>query len=126
LNQRGVSEASVEARVTIVPQLGNLRLTVPVELNGAQPTDVINRSPASVDVLLSGPLPVLNQVNADPKLVRVVVDVTELGPGTFDLTPTLIVPEALKATVVPGTVQIRLERPETTLTPAPTAVPLRP
>lgn len=126
LNQRGVSESSVEARVTIVPQLGNLRLTVPVELNGAQASDTISKSPASVDVLLSGPLPVLNQVNADPKLVRVVVDVTDLGPGTHDITPTLIVPESLKATVVPATIQIRLLRPETTLTPAPTAVPPRP
>jgi len=126
LNQRGVSEASVETRITIVPQLGNLRLTVPVELNGAQPTDTVSKSPASVDVLLSGPLPVLNQINADPKLVRVVVDVTDLGSGTYDLTPTLIVPESLKATVVPGTVQIRLVRPETTVTPAPTAIPRRP
>ena len=85
LNQRGVSEASVETRITIVPQLGNLRLTVPVELNGAQPTDTVSKSPASVDVLLSGPLPVLNQVNADPKLVRVVVDVKDLASGTYDL-----------------------------------------
>ena len=126
LNERGVSEASVETRITIVPQLGNLRLTVPVELNGAQPTDTVSKSPASVDVLLSGPLPVLNQINADPKLVRVVVDVTDLGSGTYDVTPTLIVPESLKATLVPGTVQIRLVRPETTLTPAPTAIPRRP
>ncbi len=121
-----MSEASVEARITIVPQFGNLRLTVPVELNGAQPTDTVSKSPASVDVLLSGPLPVLNQINADPKLVRVVVDVTDLGSGTYDVTPTLIVPESLKATLVPGTVQIRLVRPETTLTPQPTVIPRRP
>jgi YbbR domain-containing protein len=126
LNERGVSEASVETRITIVPQLGNLRLTVPVELNGAQPTDTVSKSPASVDVLLSGPLPVLNQINADPKLVRVVVDVTDLGSGTYDVTPTLIVPESLKATLVPGTVQIRLVRPETTITPEPTVIPRRP
>ena len=49
LNQRGVSEASVETRITIVPQLGNLRLTVPVELNGAQSTDTVSKSPASVE-----------------------------------------------------------------------------
>ena len=68
----------------------------------------------------------LNQINADPKLVRVVVDLTDLGSGTYDVTPTLIVPKSLKATVVPGTVQIRLVRPETTITPAPTAIPGRP
>ena len=113
----------METRITIVPQLGNLRLTVPVELNGAQSTDTVSKSPASVDVLLSGPLSVLNQINADPKLVRAVVDVKDLVSGTYDLIPDLRMPESLKATLVPDTVQIRLVRPETTVTPAPTAGP---
>jgi diadenylate cyclase len=113
LNERGVSEGSVEVRITVVPQLSNLRLTLPVEVTGAQPTDTISKSPAFVDVLLSGPLPILNQVNADPKLVRVLVDVTGLEPGSHDLTPTLITPEGLRATVVPNIVQIRIERPAT-------------
>ena len=114
LNERGVSEGSVEVRITVVPQLSNLRLTLPVEVTGAQPTDTISKSPAFVDVLLSGPLPILNQVNADPKLVRVLVDATGLDAGSHDLTPTLITPEGLRATVVPSTVQIRIERPATT------------
>jgi len=113
LNERGVSEGSVEVRITVVPQLSNLRLTLPVEVTGAQTTDTISKSPAFVDVLLSGPLPILNQVNADPKLVRVLVDVTGLDPGPHDLTPTLITQEGLRATVVPNTVQIRIERPTT-------------
>ncbi len=111
LNERGVSEGSVEARITVVPQLSNLRLTLPVEVTGAQLTDTVNKSPAFVDVLLSGPLPVLNQVNADPKLVRVLVDVTGLEPGPHDVAPTLIAPEGLRATVVPNSIQIRIERP---------------
>ena len=74
---------------------------------------IADPDPAFVDVLLSGPLPILNQVNADPKLVRVLVDVTGLEPGPHDLTPTLIAPEGLRATVVPNTVQIRIERPAT-------------
>jgi diadenylate cyclase len=114
LNERGVSEGSVEVRTTVVPQLSNLRLTLPVEVTGGQPTDTVSKSPAFVDVLLSGPLPILNQVNADPKLVRVLVDVTGLDPGSHDLTPTLITPEGLRATVVPNTVQIRIERPPAT------------
>jgi diadenylate cyclase len=113
LNERGVSEGSVEVRITVVPQLSNLRLTLPVEVTGAQPTDTISKSPAFVDVLLSGPLPILNQVNADPKLVRVLVDATGLDLGSHDLTPTLITPEGLRATVVPNIVQIRIERPPT-------------
>lgn len=118
LNERGVVEGSVQVRVTVVPQLGNLRLTVPVEVVGAQPGDTVGKSPAAVDVLLSGPLPILNDINADPKLVRVVVDVSALAPGTQDVTPTLIAPESLKATMLPGTIQVRLDRPTT-----PTTIP---
>jgi diadenylate cyclase len=120
LNERGVSEGSVEVRITVVPQFSNQSLTLPVEVTGAQPGDTINRSPAFVDVLLSGPLPLLNQVNADPKLVRVLVDVTGLEPGTHEVAPRLITPEGLRATVVPSTVTIRIERPPTpSLTPTP-------
>lgn len=117
LNERGVSEGSVEARITVVPQFSNLRLTLPVEVTGAQPNDTISKSPAFVDVLLSGPLPVLNQINADSKLVRVLADVTGLEPGSHDITPTLIAPEGLRATVVPNTIQVRIERPTPTPTP---------
>lgn len=111
LNERGVSEGSVEVRIAVVAQLSNLRLTVPVEVTGALPTDTVSKSPAFVDVLLSGPLPVLNQINADPKLLRVVVDVTGIEPGSSDVTPTLIAPEGIRATVVPNTVRIGIERP---------------
>lgn len=120
LNERGVSEGSVEVRITVVPQFSNQSLTLPVEVTGAQPGDTISQSPAFVDVLLSGPLPILNQVNADPRLVRVLVDVTGLEPGAREVTPTLITPEGLRATMVPNSVTIRIERPAA---PAPSPTP---
>ena len=119
LNESGVTEGSVEVTISVVPQQGNLRLTVPVEVTGIREGDTIGRSPSSVDVLLAGPMPILNQINADNKLVRVVVDVTELGPGTHTVTPTLIFPEGLRTTVVPNSIQLRIERP--TPTPEPLA-----
>ncbi len=86
-----------------------------------QEGDMLSRSPSSVDVLRAGPLPTLNQINADNKLVRVVVDVTDLAPGVHTVTPTLIFPEGLRTTVVPNSIQIRVERP--TPTPEPVASP---
>ena len=117
LNESGVTEGSVEVTISVVPQQGNLRLTVPVEVTGMRDGDTIGRSPSSVDVLLAGPLPILNQINADNKLVRVVVDVTELGPGAHTVTPTLIFPEGLRTTVVPNSIQIRIDRPTPTAEP---------
>lgn len=117
LNERGVTEGSVEVRITVETQPGNLRITVPVEITGVGAGETVSSSPASVDVLLSGPLPVLNQVNADPKLIRVIVDVSELGTGTQNVVPTLIAPESLKATLVPNTVEIQIEQGEVSTTP---------
>ena len=121
LNDSGVTEGNVEVTISVVPQQGNLRLTVPVEVTGMREGDTVGRSPSSVDVLLAGPLPTLNQINADNKLVRVVVDVTDLAPGVHTVTPTLIFPEGLRTTVVPNSIQIRVERP--TPTPEPVASP---
>jgi YbbR domain-containing protein len=123
LNQSGVSEGSVEVHATVQALLGNLRLSVPIEIVGARPGDSVSTSPASVDVLLAGPLPVLNQVNADQKLVRVIIDVSELSPGSQEISPTLIAPESLQATMVPNIVQLVIERPSATAQPGATTTP---
>jgi hypothetical protein len=119
LNERGVTEGSVEVRISVVAQTGNARLTVPVDVTGSEEGVTISTSPASVDLYLSGPLPVLNQVLADPQLVRVVVDVAELTSGTYGVTPRLIVPDELDATVFPETIEVRVERRVTSETPPP-------
>lgn len=123
LNESGEAEDTVEVNITVVPQTGNLRVTVPVEVIGAQPGDTVSKSPAAIEVLLAGPLPVLNEVSADPKLVRVVVDVSSYEPGTFEVTPELILPEMLRATMIPGTVQVTVERAATSGAPQPTGTP---
>jgi YbbR domain-containing protein len=110
LNESGVEEGTVEVTITVMPQMGNMRVTATVEVVGTQPGDTVSKSPAAVDVLLSGPLPVLNEVSADPKLVRVLVDVGELEPGTYELTPELTLPETLDATLIPSNVQVTIER----------------
>lgn len=117
LNERGVTEGSVEVRISVAAQTGNLRLTVPVDVTGSEEGVTVSTSPASVDLYLSGPLPTLNQVAADPRLVRVVVDVSQLTSGTYNITPRLIVPDELKATVFPEQIEVRVERSVTEETP---------
>ncbi len=126
LNERGVTEGSVEVRISVVAQTGNMRLSVPVDVAGSQEGMTVSTSPASVDLYLSGSLPVLNQIITDPRLVRVVVDVSELTSGTYNLTPRLIAPEDLKATVFPNTIEVRVDRRVSEATPTPTATPRAP
>jgi hypothetical protein len=81
-----------------------------------------------VDVLLSGPIPVLDTLQeAD---VRVLLDLEGLTLGTYQVTPTVVLlPEQLQAvTVRPIPVEVIIERgepPTATLTPTRTPTPSR-
>jgi YbbR domain-containing protein len=77
-------------------------------------------SPQTIDVIISGPLPVLDALTAQD--VRVTVDVTGLEPGTHQLTPKveLLVSNVLVESILPGTVEVILSIPDT---PTPTPKP---
>ena len=65
-------------------------------------------SPAKVDVILSGPLPLLDTLTRQD--VRVTVDVTGLGPGIHQLTPKIevLISDVAVESVLPGTVEVVL------------------
>jgi YbbR domain-containing protein len=74
-------------------------------------------SPASVDVIVSGPLPVLDAIS--PASFRAVVDLTGLEAGTYQLNP--------KMDLVPDQVSVQSFLPETvevTISTAPTPTPM--
>jgi len=73
-------------------------------------------SPDTVDVILSGPLPVLETL--DPNDVRVVVDLTGLVAGSYQLIPRveILLEDILTESINPATVEVTL----TTGTPTPT------
>lgn len=94
-----------------------------------QPINVIGLSeglaaqilPQTVDVIISGPLPVLDALT--PQDVIVTVDVTDLGLGTYQLTPTvdILVENVIVESILPGTIEVVLSPPGTpTITPFPT------
>jgi YbbR domain-containing protein len=65
-------------------------------------------SPTTVDVILSGPIPILDTLR--PQDVRVMVDVTDLTPGSYQLTPTvqILTSNVDVESVNPGAVEIIL------------------
>ncbi len=65
-------------------------------------------SPATVDVILSGPLPILDTLTRQD--IHVTVDATNLGPGTYQLTPTVQILSSSVAveSLLPGTVELVL------------------
>jgi YbbR domain-containing protein len=78
-------------------------------------------SPTTVEVFLSGPLPQLEAMQAID--VRVVVELFELGPGTYQITPQVVVPDGVTDySVLPSTVQVEIAvAPTPTPTPTPGA-----
>ncbi len=88
----------------------------PVDLVGLSAGLTAHLSPQTVDVILSGPLPVLDSLV--PNDVNVQVDLTGLMPGTYQLTPkvTITNPNVSVESILPGTVEVIIS---STVTPTP-------
>ena len=114
-----VGDQSVQVQVGIATIEGSLTLTnQPVELVNLSPGYEADVSPATVDVILSGPLPLLDQLTqAD---IRITLDLSNLTKGTFQLIPTieLRIAEIRVESILPGSVEVQI-------TDAPTPTPTR-
>ena len=78
--------------------------------------------PATVDVILSGPLPLLDTLTRQD--IRVTVDLTGLTAGTHQLTPRveILIADVVVESILPGTVEVTLV-PSGTPYPLPTPTP---
>jgi YbbR domain-containing protein len=91
-----------------------------VEVIGLTPGLKAQLSPTTVDVILAGPLPVLNSLQLTDVHVR--VDLTGLTIGTYQLTPVVIVAQqgVTVQSILPGTVEVVIAKdtgPASTPTP---------
>jgi len=107
LVQAGVS--AIQSSVTLLNQ--------PVEVVGLAPELSAQISPQTVDIILSGPLPVLEGLT--PSDVHIVIDLTDLTAGTHQVVPRVDLPGAEIAveSIIPATLEVILV--PTTPTPGP-------
>ena len=116
-----VGEQTVLIRAGVSPIESSLTLAGErVEILGLSTGFRAQISPTTVDVIVSGPLPVLNILTKQD--VRVTVDVTGLGPGTYQRTPRveIQIADVIVKSILPGTIQVVLTEPGApTSTPAP-------
>jgi YbbR domain-containing protein len=129
-----VGDSKVLVQVSIATIESSLAISLPVEVIGLAPGLVASPSPAVVDVILSGPVPLLNALASTD--VRVVVDLTGYDVGIYQFTPQVnILPERVKeVSILPATVDITITiaptptptgTPNGTLVPKQTPVPTR-
>ncbi|MBM2849541.1 MAG: hypothetical protein HW418_2483, partial [Anaerolineales bacterium] len=120
-------EPSVQVQVNIAAIESSQTEQRQPEFQGLGPGLTATASPDTVVVLVSGPLPVLDQLKKED--VRVILDVTGLEPGTYSLTPQVsLLPEKLRAeSVLPAQIEVVITvgvTPSVTpVTPTPTATP---
>jgi len=112
-----IGEQSVLVKVGIAPIESSRTISYrPVEMIGLSSGLLAHLSPQTVDIILSGPLPVLESMAISD--VNVQVDLTGLSGGTYRLTPRVsIVQEGVTVeSILPGTVEVVIS---TAITPTP-------
>jgi YbbR domain-containing protein len=129
------TDSKVLVQVSIAAIETSLAITLPVEITGLSPGFVASIAPATVDVILSGPVPVLNDLQ--PSDIRVKVDLTNYLVGVHQLIPIVdFLPEDVKkVSVLPAAVEVTVlalptatptpiqAQPTRTATPTPTRTP---
>lgn len=113
---------TVNVQVGIAAIEGSLTLSnMHVQVTGLLPGQIAVISPERVDVILSGPLNLLDSLLASQ--VHVIVDLTGKDPGKYQITPQVVVDlkELTVESILPGTIEVQVS--EATPTPTPTATP---
>lgn len=119
-----VGDPKVLVQVSIAAIDSSLAISLPVEVIGLAPGLAASSAPPVVNVILSGPVPILNSLG--PTDVRVVVDATGYEKGTYQFTPTVtILPEQVQQiSLLPSMVEITISiAPTPTKTPTATRTP---
>jgi len=118
-----VGEQTVLVRVNIAPIQSSLTLSNKViEFEGLPSSWFAQIAPETVDVILSGPLHLLETLS--PQEVRVFLEVTDMEEGIYQLSPNveILVSDIVVESILPGTVEVVIS--ETALqTPTPSQVP---
>lgn len=109
LDESGSPIQQVDVRLQVSALQGDLSLAQPIEVvNGTSMT--VTLSVDSVDLLLSGDLPTLHEIEADPSLVRVTIDAASLPNGQSEnVVPVIVLPEGISYQLVNSFVVVTKE-----------------
>tara|TARA_B100000945_G_C20409118_1_gene611655 strand:- start:907 stop:2196 length:1290 start_codon:yes stop_codon:yes gene_type:complete len=104
-----VSEQSINVLVSIEAVQTSQRIRQNVTIVGLGADLSAQISPESVDVIMSGPLPILDSLTTEN--VNVVLDLIQLKPGNYEIEPSVIVsgPDIIKIdTILPSFISVKI------------------
>jgi len=125
-----VREPNVLVQVSVAAIEGSLAISVPLDVVGLSPEYSATISPESVELIVAGPLNILDTLTISN--FRVILDLSGLPPGIYQRSPSIdLTPEQVRVqTTLPETVEVVIELfPLPTLTqteallPSPTVSP---
>ncbi len=119
-----IGEQSVLIQAGISPIESSLTLSnETVQVIGLSSDLTAQILPPTVDVIVSGPLPLLDTLTRQD--VRVTVDVTGLTVGTHQLTPKveILIADVTVESILPGTIEVTLVQTNSLITPTVTPTP---
>ncbi|MCJ7667509.1 MAG: CdaR family protein [Anaerolineae bacterium] len=95
----------VLVRISVSPVLGGQTIRVSPTLQGLAPGLGATVSPEMVEVILAGPLADLSALQAGD--VQVLLDLLDLGPGTYKISPQVVKPDSLEVqSIVPDQLEV--------------------
>jgi YbbR domain-containing protein len=100
-----VGNPKITVQVSISAIEDSITISRPIRYQGLEPGLSVTLSPAFVDVILSGPAPIIWSLK--PADIDVFLDLTGKGPGTYKLTPEVNKPNELQlVTLSPEQVEV--------------------
>jgi YbbR domain-containing protein len=106
----GAGKEGILVQISIEPLLGGQTVRRELEIQNLRSGLKASASLTHVDIILSGPLPALQELK--PEDVQVVLDLLGLPRGTHKVTPKVILPEGLGLevkSIVPDIVEVTIE-----------------
>jgi YbbR domain-containing protein len=106
VDQNGKPVSLVTVIVEIMPRSGDLVVTRPINLINP-PTDTeLRLSQDKMDLLLSGPLPLLREIEANPDLVQLIMDLSAWEQDKQEMIPQVTAPDGVQIQLVPPTILV--------------------
>ncbi len=116
-HQDSENSRSVLVTIGVSALTGGRTVQTGLTVQGVRQDLTWTAAPDTVEIILSGPLPILQNLSADD--ITVILDVFGLSPGTYRLQPEIIHPDGLTVTsLIPDTIEITLQ-PVQQATPSP-------
>ncbi|MGB2910974.1 MAG: hypothetical protein WBB55_10365, partial [Anaerolineales bacterium] len=111
--EKGETVDSAVVSIFVSPATNYLLQTVTPTIRGLPLTYSAEISPQQISVLLIGPKPILDEIEADPSLVLIYVDGTDVLPGMHVLPLEYEAPSGISVELFPSEVQVTIsEEPE--------------